>query len=115
MNASEPVGGIVCLILALGAFVISCFQLMEKGFLFNNAYIWATPEERQGMNEHPESKKPYYRQSGIALMLIGIIFLILTAYILSHRVWLLVSCGLVAIMTLVYAIASSVQIERHSR
>lgn len=41
-------------------FVLSYRQFNEKGFLFNNAYIFASKQERETMN-----KKPHYKQSGI--------------------------------------------------
>ena len=42
------------------AFVMSVRSFAEKGFLFNNAYIYATKQEREKIN-----KKPHYRQSAI--------------------------------------------------
>ena len=38
-------------------FFMSVRSFMEKGFLFNNAYIYASKEEREKMN-----KKPHYHQ-----------------------------------------------------
>ena len=37
---------------------ISIIQFRQKGFLLNNAYIYASKEQRKKMD-----KKPYYRQS----------------------------------------------------
>lgn len=113
MNTSETTGGIILLILSLGAWMIGYFQFREKGFLFNNAYIWASPKERKMMNENPERKAPYYRQSAFVLTFIGSFSLMLAVYLLTHWVWLLVPFGWLVVMTLVYAIASSVQIARH--
>lgn len=71
-------GQIVCcaifLALAIGAFVISGLQFMEKGYLFNNAYFWASREERKRMDENKESKGPHYRQSGFAFCSSGFSF-----------------------------------------
>ena len=61
--------GIICFVIAIIAFVIAVLQFMEKGFLFNNAYLWASKEERKRMN-----KKPHYKQSGVIFLSIGIIF-----------------------------------------
>ena len=44
-------------------------SFMERGFLLNNAYIYATKEERKTMD-----KKPYYRQSAVAFCLLSVIF-----------------------------------------
>ena len=49
-------------LLTLASFGISYFQFHERGFLLNNAWLYASAEERNKMN-----KKPYYRQSGIVL------------------------------------------------
>ena len=65
---TEIVCAIICGILALIALVISVRSFKEKGFLFNNAYIWASKQEREQMN-----KKPHYRQSAIAFALIAAI------------------------------------------
>ena len=65
------IGAIVLGIIAIVCFVISFLQFNEKGFLFNNAYIGASKQDRETMN-----KKPHYKQSGVVFALIGIIFLI---------------------------------------
>ena len=73
------IGAIVLSLVAIVCFVISCFQFREKGFLFNNAYIYASKQERETMD-----KKPYYKQSGIVFAMIGIIFLINAVDIVLH-------------------------------
>lgn len=109
------VGSIICgifLVLAIGAFVISYFQFREKGYLFNNAYFWASQEERRRMDEKKESKKPHYRQSGFAFMLIGLIFLIYAVYIITHWIWMLAALVLTIIIAVVYAVISSIKMEQ---
>lgn len=105
--------GIIILALSIGTFVISYFQFKEKGYLFNNAYLWASPEERKRMDEKKESKKPHYRQSAFAFMFIGIFCLILAIYIFTDWMWMLVPFWLLVVVSVVYAIRSSIQIERH--
>ena len=56
-------------LVALGCFVISFFQFKQKGFLFNNAYIYASEKEREMMD-----KKPHYIQTGVIFIFIGLIF-----------------------------------------
>ncbi|MBF4691515.1 DUF3784 domain-containing protein [Fusibacter sp. Q10-2] len=46
--------------MSITAFIISYMQYKEKGFLFNNAYLYASKKERNEMN-----KKPHYRQSAL--------------------------------------------------
>ena len=77
---------------------------MEKGFLFNNAYIFASEQERKTMD-----RKPYYRQSAIVFCLIGTIFLLIAIAELSGAGWLYGAVCAVAFVTFVYAIASSVK------
>ena len=63
------IAAIVLGMVAIASFIFSYFQFKEKGFLFNNAYIYASKQERKVMD-----KKPHYRQSGIIFLMIGIVF-----------------------------------------
>lgn len=112
MNVSETTAAVIALLLALIALLASLRQFRRKGFLLNNAYIWATPEERRQMNAHTETKAPYYRQSAIAFLLIGVFSLLFAAWLLTHRAWLLLLACLCVLATLVYAIVSTIQLER---
>ena len=96
--------------IAVTCFIISYLQFHEKGFLFNNAYIYASKKERETMD-----KAPYYRQSGIVFALIGLVFLVNTLVLIFHIRWLFwLEIGIIAI-TLVYAVASSVIIEKRKQ
>lgn len=98
---------IILLILSLAMFVIALFQLLEKGFPFNNAYIYATAQERSTMN-----KKPYYRQSAIAFGLLGVMFLLMAGATFPGCGWLWIAGFAVAIGTVIYAVVSSIRIEQ---
>lgn len=115
MDNVRIVYSIIPLSLAVGAFAISYLQFREKGFLFNNVYIWASQEERRRMDENSESKKPHYRQSGFVFLLIGIIFLTLAAYIVTYWTWLYFIYWASTIVVVVYAIVSSVIIAKHNK
>lgn len=91
-------------LIAAAAFLISIMQFNEKGFLFNNAYIWASKEERQRMD-----KRPHYRQSGVVFALIGVLLSLLALEVLLDADWLLYEFWGVVILTVVYAIVSSVK------
>lgn len=93
----------VCGILALISLVISVMSFREKGFLFNNAYLWASMEERDSMD-----KKPHYRQSAIAFAFIAGIFLCMAMEVLFATGWLWLGVGALCIAVLVYAIKSSI-------
>ena len=101
------IGAIVLGIAAAACFIFSYLQFKEKGFLFNNAYMYASDKEKETME-----KKPYYRQSGIVFIMIGIIFLINAVEMIVKTGWLFYLVIVVAIIAVVYAIVSSVVIER---
>lgn len=97
------IGTIMMAVIAIACFVISYLQFNEKGFLFNNAYIFASKQERETM-----IKKPHYKQSGVIFTLIGIIFLIISMDMILQTVWLFDCVIVVAGATIVYAVISSV-------
>lgn len=66
---TEKVYAAAFAVIAVIWLIISILSFMEKGFLFNNAYIWATKQEREKLN-----KKPYYRQSAICLLMAAAAF-----------------------------------------
>ena len=113
MGTVKIVCTLIVFALAIGAFVISYLQFKGKGYLFNNAYIWASEEERRRMDENKESKNPHYRQSGFAFLLIGIIFLVLAAHFATGWKWMYAVFALAVIIAVVYAVVSSVKIEQH--
>lgn len=91
-------------------FLMSVRSFMEKGFLFNNAYIYASKQEREKMN-----KKPHYRQSAIVFLLLGIVFLLLALAVLLEAYWISFVGVAVVIITLIYAIVSSIMIEKNNK
>ena len=96
------IGAIILGIVALACLVFGILQLNEKGFLFNNAYIYASKEDRKKMD-----KKPYYKQSGIVFILISVIFAINVAEMLLMTGWLLYLVMAVAVIAVIYAVVSS--------
>jgi len=87
--------------------IISFFQFQEKGFLFNNAYIYASKQERETMD-----KKPYYRQSGIVFAFLTGIFLCVVLECIFETGWLWWMEGALCIAVISYAIISSVKTIR---
>ncbi len=98
-------GAVVLFVVAIACFVLSIFQFKQKGFLLNNAYIYAS-EESENMD-----KKPYYRQTGIVFIFTGIVFLITAIEMIVYSMWLFYTAIVVAIIAVVYAIVSSVVIS----
>lgn len=101
------IGAILISIVAIICFVVSYFQFNEKGFLFNNAYIYASKKERETMN-----KKPHYKQSGTIFVMIGMTFLINAIEMILDTGWLFYLVIVVAAMAIIYAIVSSIMIEK---
>ena len=97
----------ILFLIAIGAFVMSYRSFREKGFLFNNAYIYASKQERETMD-----KKPHYRQSAIVFLMIGVIFLLNGVSVLLAANWIFFLVIAIAIVAIIYAIISSIAIER---
>ena len=100
----------ILFLVAVGAFIMSYYSFKEKGFLFNNAYIYASKQERETMD-----KKPHYRQSAIVFLLIGVIFLLNGVSVLLAANWIFFLVIAIAIAAIVYAIVSSIAIERRKK
>lgn len=100
----------ILFLISIGTFVISIRSFKEKGFLFNNAYIYASKKERENLD-----KKPHYRQSAIVFLLISIIFLLNGIAILLKVNWIFFIVIAIAVVAIIYAIASSITIERQKR
>ena len=88
--------------LAVLAFILSLRSFRGKGILLNNAYLYASPQERKTMNP-----KPYYRQSAIVFGLIGLIFGLKGLEILFHAEWISYLTAALIILTPVYALVSA--------
>lgn len=98
-------GIIICLVLAVVFYTAGYFQFREKGILLNNAYLYASAEERSNMD-----KKPYYRQSGIVFSFIGTIFVLDILQMVTGSGLVFYFVIAIAVITLFYAIVSSVEI-----
>jgi len=101
---------IALVVVSLFIFILSIRSFLEKGFLLNNAYIYASKKERETMN-----KKPYYRQTAIVLFLMGITLLLIGFAILFDTGWITYIAEAVLLIILIYTIASSVAIEKRKK
>ena len=101
---------IIFFVIAAAAFFMSGLSFVEKGFLFNNAYIYASKEMREKMD-----KKPYYRQSATVFLLIGLIFLLNGFSVIFETKWIFYAVIAVVVIAMVYAIVSSVMIEKNKK
>ena len=98
----EIICAIICGALSLIPLIISIMSFMERGFLFNNAYIWASKQERESMD-----KKPYYRQSAIVFALLSPAFLFMALDCCFLTDWLWILSGTFSVAAVVYAVVSS--------
>ena len=80
------------------------------GFLLNNAYLYASKQERETMN-----KKPYYRQTAIVFLLIGVTFLLVSFAILFDAGQITYIAGAVILIIPIYALASGMMIETRKK
>ena len=96
--------GIVVLLLSMACAVISVFQFRRKGFLFNNAYLYAGKREKEKMN-----KAPHYRQSGVVFAFLSALFLCIAAECILKTSWLGWISSALTVGVLIYALVSSVR------
>lgn len=97
---------VILAVVAAACYVFGILSVCQKGFLFNNVYIYSSESQRKSMN-----KKPYYIQSGIVLLLVGTVFLINAAQVFFRKDWLFYPSLAVIIITLIYAIVSTYKIQ----
>lgn len=100
------IAGILFAIAAF-AFWMSIRSFAERGFLFNNAYLFASQKERERMK-----KGPYYRQLAIVFLLLGLIFSLNGIQVLCKADWIFAVVMLLAVITVVYTVASDIVIEK---
>ena len=107
MTTPQIVGAIISFVFAGILAVLSCRSFKEKGVLLNNAYLYATEEERRTMN-----KKPHFRQSAICFALLCAACLLFGFFTLfESKVFLLLEIPVLA-GALIYAIVSSIMIQK---
>lgn len=107
---TEIITSSVLFIISIAIFIMSIRSFMEKGFLFNNAYIYASKEERERMD-----KKPHYRQTAVVLLCIGVVFLLNGIDVLLKTDWILYALIAVLVFAVIYGIVSSILIERKKK
>lgn len=103
----ENITAAVLFIMALSVFILSIRSFREKGFLLNNAYLYASKREREEMD-----KKPHYRQTAVVFLLIGFVFLFNGFAVLWSIDWMSYVVGVILIATLIYAVVSTLKIKK---
>lgn len=107
MTTLELLFAILVFIIAVILFVMSIRSFKNRGFLLNNAYLYASKEERDKMD-----KKPYYRQTAIVCLLLCFVFIITGVSIVLHNSKIdLLEIPFIA-GAIIYAIVSSKRINK---
>ena len=107
MTAAELIIGIIMFVLAGILILLGIRSFSGRGFLLNNAYIYASEEEREKMD-----KKPYYRQTGIVFCLLSLVFIIIGLSVLLQNYKLELLLIPVVAGTIIYAIVSYALISK---
>ena len=107
MSAGEYIVAIILFGLSGCLMVLGIRHYMGKGFLMNNAYLYASKEQRETMN-----KKPYYRQSAIIFGILSVVFIVIGLSLVLQDDRILLFEILLISGAIVYAVVSSVQIGK---
>ena len=107
MTTGELVIVIIVFILAAVMFFLAIIHFLQKGFLLNNAYLYASKDERKTMN-----KKPYYIQSAISFCILSGVFIVSGLTVVFHNDKLMYIEIPLIVGIIVYAIISSIWIKR---
>ena len=107
MTAAEWVLAVIVFLIAGIMAFLAWRSFRERGFLLNNAYIYASEQERKSMD-----KRPYYRQSAVVFCLLSIVFIIIGLSIVLHNYRLELLEIPAAAAVIIYAVVSTIRIGR---
>ena len=110
MTTGELIALIIVFVIAGVFLLFSIRSVFERGFLLNNAYIYASKEERKTMN-----KKPYYKQSAVVFCILSAVFLVIgLSLLLQNENIILLEIPLI-VGIIIYAIVSTVMINKQAK
>ena len=110
MTTGELITSIIVFFIAGVLLLFSIRSFLQRGFLLNNAYLYASKDERKTMN-----KKPYYRQSAIVFCVLSALFLVIgLSLVFQNDKVLLLEIPLI-VGVIFYAILSTVQINKRTK
>ena len=107
MTTKDIITLIIVFIIGGACLFFSIRSFQERGILLNNAYLYASKEERVTMN-----KKPHYKQSAIIFCILSALFFVIGLSILLQNEKLLLLEVPLIVSGILYAIISEVQIEK---
>ena len=103
MTVVEIVLAIIFFVIAGVLLFFSFRSFFERGVLLNNAYIYATKEERAAMN-----KKPYYQQTAVVFCILSVVFVIIGLSVLFRNGNIALLVIPLAVAAIIYAVVSTV-------
>jgi len=109
-NTGLIVASVLLGVLAVFLFFIAYRQHKEKGFIFTNAWLYASKKEREDMDER--IKKAEYRVGRNVFFVLGTLFSLLIVNIHLGASWLYTLMGFLAGFLVIYAIVQYVIGER---
>ncbi len=107
MTATEWIVTIAAFAAAAVLAVMSVISFLNRGPVLNNAYLYASEEERKTMD-----KKPFYRQSAVIFLLLCIVFAIIGVSVLLHDSRINLLEIPFALGAIIYAVVSTARIGR---
>ena len=110
MTTNEIITSIIVFSIAGILFLLSIRSFLDRGFLLNFADIYASKEDRKAMN-----KKPYYKQSAVVFCALSAVFLVVGLSLVLHQDKVLLLEIPLIVGIIIYAIASTVQINKEAK
>ncbi len=110
MTAGKVIALVIVFAIAGVFLLFGIRSFFERGFLLNNAYIYASKEERRTMN-----KKPYYRQSAVVFCILSAVFLVIGLSLLFQNDKIVLLEIPLIVGAIIYAIASNVRINKRAK
>lgn len=108
MSTAQIILAVILFGIAAALVIAGIRHLQCKGYCFNNAYIYASKDERESMY-----LRPYYKQSGIVFLMLACLFLLNgLRIVLKIKALMYISFVLIAVI-IVYAVVSSIRIEKN--
>lgn len=110
MDTSEIVLAVIIFTGSAISLILSVLQFLEKGIPLNNAYFYASKEERLKMN-----RKPYYRQSAVVLLVLCLVFVSVGLNIITKKSFFIIIEYILIAAIIIYGIVSSKKIEKSEK
>lgn len=110
ITMGELITLIIVLFIAVILLIFSIMSFLERGLLLNNAFLYASKEEREKMD-----KKPYYKQSAIVFCILSVVFIVIALQILLKNDILFLLEIPPIMSVIIYSIVSTVQINKRSK